>query len=79
MIINCAYRYELKPNCSQDVLLSKHAGTAPIVYTFGVMWDIVKTDSTDSHVFLTQYKTIKLFFYLLKSLKNNRLSFFLNS
>ncbi|MGI6649796.1 MAG: helix-turn-helix domain-containing protein [Bacillota bacterium] len=32
MKINCAYRYELKPNAPQKTLLSKHAGCARFAY-----------------------------------------------
>jgi putative transposase len=36
MKVNCAYRYELKPNVSQKILLAKHAGTARFAYNWGL-------------------------------------------
>lgn len=36
MKINCAYRYELKPNVKQRILLAKHAGTARFAYNWGL-------------------------------------------
>ncbi|TEB04776.1 putative transposase [Pelotomaculum schinkii] len=36
MIINRAYRYELKPNISQRILLAKHAGCARFAYNWGL-------------------------------------------
>ncbi|WP_242868845.1 helix-turn-helix domain-containing protein, partial [Desulfotomaculum copahuensis] len=34
--INRAYRYELKPNVAQRILLAKHAGTARFAYNWGL-------------------------------------------
>lgn len=36
MEINCAYRYELKPNIAQRILLAKHAGAARFAYNWGL-------------------------------------------
>ena len=36
MKISCAYRYELKPNCAQQVLLAKHAGVARFAFNWGL-------------------------------------------
>jgi putative transposase len=36
MKINQAFRYELKPNVAQRILLSKHAGTARFAYNWGL-------------------------------------------
>lgn len=36
MKINCAYRYELKPNSNQKILLAKHAGAARFAYNWGL-------------------------------------------
>lgn len=36
MKINCAYRYELKPNVNQKILLAKHAGAARFAYNWGL-------------------------------------------
>jgi putative transposase len=36
MKVNCAYRYELKPNCAQRTHLAKHAGTARFAYNWGL-------------------------------------------
>lgn len=36
MKINKAYRYELKPNVQQRILLAKHAGTARFAYNWGL-------------------------------------------
>lgn len=36
MKINCAYRYELKPNVSQKIHLAKHAGAARFAYNWGL-------------------------------------------
>jgi putative transposase len=36
MKIKCAYRYELKPNASQKLLLIKHAGVARFAYNWGL-------------------------------------------
>jgi len=36
MEINCAYRYELKPNVAQRILLAKHAGVARFAYNWGL-------------------------------------------
>jgi putative transposase len=36
MKINCAYRYELKPNIGQKILLAKHAGAARFAYNWGL-------------------------------------------
>jgi putative transposase len=36
MKINSAYRYELKPNISQRILLAKHAGAARFAYNWGL-------------------------------------------
>ena len=36
MKVNCVYRYELKTNCSQRVLLARHAGTARFAYNWGL-------------------------------------------
>lgn len=34
--INRAYRYELKPNVAQRILLAKHAGCARFAYNWGL-------------------------------------------
>lgn len=36
MKINCAYRYELKPNVSQKILLAKNAGAARFAFNWGL-------------------------------------------
>jgi putative transposase len=36
MQLNRAYRYELKPNASQEILLAKHAGVARFTYNWGL-------------------------------------------
>ncbi len=36
MKVNQAFRYELKPNVSQRILLAKHAGTARFTYNWGL-------------------------------------------
>ena len=36
MKVNRAYRYELKPNVSQQILLAKHAGCARFAYNWGL-------------------------------------------
>lgn len=36
MEVNCAYRYELKPNIAQRILLAKHAGAARFTYNWGL-------------------------------------------
>lgn len=36
MKINRAYRYELDPNCEQQILLAKHAGVARFAYNWGL-------------------------------------------
>ena len=36
MKVNCAYRYELKPNTGQKVHLAKHAGAARFAYNWGL-------------------------------------------
>ena len=33
---NRAYRYELKPNAGQQILLAKHAGAARFAYNWGL-------------------------------------------
>ncbi|MBU3934170.1 MAG: helix-turn-helix domain-containing protein, partial [Candidatus Omnitrophica bacterium] len=36
MLVQQAYRYELKPNNKQRTLLAKHAGTARFAYNWGL-------------------------------------------
>lgn len=36
MKINCTFRYELKPNISQRILLAKHAGAARFAFNWGL-------------------------------------------
>ena len=36
MKINCAYRYELKPNVDQKITLAKHAGAARFAFNWGL-------------------------------------------
>jgi putative transposase len=36
MKVNCAYRYELKPNVCQKIHLAKHAGAARLAYNWGL-------------------------------------------
>lgn len=36
MEVNCAFRYELKPNVEQRILLAKHAGAARFAYNWGL-------------------------------------------
>ncbi|TEB05671.1 Helix-turn-helix domain protein [Pelotomaculum schinkii] len=36
MIINRAYRYELKPNVRERILMAKHAGCARFAYNWGL-------------------------------------------
>jgi putative transposase len=38
MLVQQAYRYELKPNNKQRTLLAKHAGCARFAYNWGVSW-----------------------------------------
>ena len=49
MLINRAYRYELKPNIKQRILLSKHAGAARFAYNWGLSQRIASYEKDKSH------------------------------
>jgi putative transposase len=64
MIINCAYRYELKPNHAQELLFAKHAGTARFAYNWGLSQRIALyeqdkkyTNAIEQHRLLNSLKT----------------------
>lgn len=46
MKINCAYRYELKPNVEQRILLAKHAGASRFAYNWGLNQRIALYESS---------------------------------
>ncbi len=48
MKINKAYRYELKPNILQRILLAKHAGVARYAYNWGLCQRIEKYEKDKS-------------------------------
>jgi len=63
MKINCAYRYELKPNIFQQILLAKHAGAARFAYNWGLSQRIAlyeqnkkSTNSIEQHRVLNALK-----------------------
>ena len=63
MLINQAYKYELKPNNKQQTALLKHAGTARFVYNWGLARRITEYKETgksssaiDQHKQLNQLK-----------------------
>lgn len=49
MLINKAYRYELKPNAAQLTLLAKHAGTARFAYNWGLAQRIALWEQEKKH------------------------------
>ena len=63
MLINRAFRYELKPNVAQRVLLAKHAGSARFAYNWGLAARIEKyekdgtsTNAIEQHRLLNSLK-----------------------
>src|SRR5947199_3580494 len=63
MKINRAYRYELKPNVTQRILLAKHAGCARFTYNWGLNLRIElyekekkKTNAIEQHRLLNSLK-----------------------
>jgi len=63
MKINLACRYELKPNCSQRVLLAKHAGSARFAFNWGLAQRIAlyeeskkSTNAIEQHRLLNSLK-----------------------
>ena len=63
MLIKRAYRYELKPNIAQRILLAKHAGSARFAYNWGLAARIEKyekdgisTNSIEQHRLLNSLK-----------------------
>ncbi len=63
MEINKAYRYEIKPNISQRILLAKHAGAARFAYNWGLKQridlyekDKTTTNAIEQHRFLNSLK-----------------------
>ena len=63
MKINKAYRYELKPNVQQRILLAKHAGVARFAYNWGLKQRIdlyekekVATNAIEQHRILNSLK-----------------------
>lgn len=64
MKINRAYRYELKPNASQKILLAKHAGSARFAYNWGLSLRIElyekekkSTNAIEQHKILNRLKS----------------------
>jgi putative transposase len=64
MKINRAYRYELKPNSSQKILLAKHAGAARFAYNWGLALRIEiyekekkSTNAIEQHKILNSLKS----------------------
>jgi putative transposase len=64
MKVNRAYRYELKPNQKQCILLAKHAGTARFAYNWGLAQRIElyekekkSTNAIEQHKLLNSLKT----------------------
>jgi putative transposase len=49
MLINRAYRYELKPNIAQRILLAKHAGAAGFTYNWGLSQRIASYEKDKSY------------------------------
>lgn len=49
MLINRAYRYELKPNKEQCILLAKHAGAARFAYNWGLSQRMASYEKDKSH------------------------------
>lgn len=65
MKVNCAYRYELKPNASQRIHLAKHAGAARFAYNWGLALRIdlyekekKSTNAIEQHKILNSQKAI---------------------
>lgn len=64
MKINCAYRYELKPNASQKILLAKNAGAARFTFNWGLALRIElyerekkSTNAIEQHKILNSLKS----------------------
>jgi putative transposase len=64
MKVNCAYRYELKPNADQRILLAKHAGVARFAYNWGLALRIElyekekkSTNAIEQHKLLNSLKS----------------------
>ncbi len=64
MEVNCAYRYELKPNVAQRISLAKHAGAARFAYNWGLSQRIAiyeqdkkSTNAIEQHRLLNTLKT----------------------
>lgn len=64
MKTNKAYRYEIKPNIEQRVLLAKHAGAARFAYNWGLKHRIdqyekskISTNAIEQHRLLNRLKT----------------------
>jgi putative transposase len=47
MIINCAYRYELKPNNKQRTHLAKHAGIARFAFNWALARSIKRFEENE--------------------------------
>ncbi len=63
MEVNCAYRYELKPNVAKRILLAKHAGAARFAYNWGLAkrialyeQDKTSTNAIEQHRLLNSLK-----------------------
>ena len=63
MLIKHAYRYELKPNISQMILLAKHAGAARLTYNWALALRIERyekdktfTNAIEQHRLLNSLK-----------------------
>ena len=63
MKVNCAYRYELKPNCAQETILAKHAGAARFAFNWGLRERITlyekekkSTNAIEQHKLLNSLK-----------------------
>lgn len=68
MEVNCAYRYELKPNVAQRILLAKNAGAARFTYNWGLAQriklyeqDKKSTNAIEQHRILNKLKETELF------------------
>ncbi len=68
MLIKRAYRYELKPNIAQRILLAKHAGSARFAYNWGLAARIEKyekdgisTNAIEQHRLLNSLKGSQFF------------------
>lgn len=61
MLINKAYRYELKPNASELILLAKHAGAARFAYNWALNLRIEMYEKEKAHTdAISQHKLLNL-------------------